>query len=211
MIKIEDLNKTMKKNQVLKNINVSFDKGKIYGLFGKNGSGKTMLLRAISGLIVPTEGKITIDNEVLHDKISFPNSCGIIIESMSLLPQYSGFENLAILAKIKKVATHEDILKALERVGLDQTSNLKVKKYSLGMKQRLNIAQAIFEKPDLILLDEPTNAIDDDGVELIHKILEEERDRGATIIIASHLKQDIAPLCDISLTMKNGELIKDEN
>ncbi|UOE94410.1 ABC transporter ATP-binding protein [Alkalihalobacillus sp. LMS39] len=209
MIKIENLNKSLKNNYVLKNINVNFDKGKIYGLFGKNGSGKTMLLRAISGLIVPTEGKITIDNQVLHEHVSFPGSCGIIIENMSLLPQYTGFDNLSILAKIKQVANREDIVKALERVGLDSQSNLKVKKYSLGMRQRLNIAQAIFEKPDLILLDEPTNAIDDEGVELIHKILQEERDRGATIIIASHLKQDIEPLCDISLTMRNGELIKD--
>lgn len=206
MISIIDLEKVIKKETVLKNINYRFEAGKIYGLFGKNGSGKTMLLRAISGLIVPTKGEVRIGEKTLHEELSFPPSCGLIIENMSLLPQYTGAENLAILGKIKKVATPQDIEHALRRVGLDPHSKLKVKKYSLGMKQRLNIAQAIFEKPDILLLDEPTNAIDDSGVELVCQILREERERGATVIVASHQKEELLPLCDISLTMNNGEI-----
>lgn len=206
MISIVDLEKVIKKETVLKNINYRFEAGKIYGLFGKNGSGKTMLLRAISGLIVPTKGEVRIGNKILHEELSFPPSCGLIIENMSLLPQYTGAENLEILAKIKKIASQKDIEHALQRVGLDPHSKLKVKKYSLGMKQRLNIAQAIFERPELLLLDEPTNAIDDSGVELIWQILREERERGATVIVASHQKEELLPLCDVSLTMSNGEI-----
>lgn len=206
MISIVNLEKNIKKETVLKNINYRFEAGKIYGLFGKNGSGKTMLLRAISGLIVPTKGKVRIGDKTLHEELSFPPSCGLIIENMSLLPQYTGAENLAILGEIKKAATQQDIEHALARVGLDPHSKLKVKKYSLGMKQRLNIAQAIFEKPEILLLDEPTNAIDDSGVELVWQILREERQRGATVIVASHQKEELLPLCDVALTMSNGEI-----
>lgn len=206
MIKVVNLEKTIKKNKVLNNINFKFEAGKIYGLFGKNGSGKTMLLRAISGLIIPTKGAVYINDQKLHEHISFPPSCGVIIENMSLLPQYTGVRNLEILAKIKKTASKEKIIRAIDRVGLDSNSNLKVKKYSLGMKQRLNIAQAIFEEPDILLLDEPTNAIDDNGVELIYNIFHQERERGASIIIASHQKEEVVSFCDEIITMKNGEL-----
>ncbi|KGX87697.1 ATP-binding cassette domain-containing protein [Pontibacillus litoralis] len=209
MIKVVNLTKNIKKNKVLHNVNYNFEGGKIYGLFGKNGSGKTMLLRAISGLIIPTQGEVHINGKQLHQDISFPPSCGVIIENMSLLPQCTGVKNLEILAKIKKIASKEEIINTIERVGLDPTSNLKVGKYSLGMRQRLNIAQAIFEKPDMILLDEPTNAIDDSGVELIYDILQTERNRGAAVIVASHQKEEIAPFCDQILTMQNGELLYD--
>ncbi|AIM15975.1 MULTISPECIES: ABC transporter ATP-binding protein [Neobacillus] len=207
MLQICNLSKKIKNTYVLKNISYTFKPGYIYGLFGKNGSGKTMLLRTLAGLVIPTEGEVIINNQVLHKDISFPPSVGVIIENMELLPQYDAYTNLFILSKIKKVASKHDIEEAIKKVGLDPFSKLKVKKYSLGMKQRLNIAQAIFEKPDILLLDEPTNAIDDKGVELIHNLLLEEKKRGAIIIIASHLKEDIESLCDFSLKMNEGNLI----
>lgn len=207
MIKIANVSKQLKKVQVLNDISYTFDSGKIYGLYGRNGSGKTMLLRAISGLIIPDSGSVEIDGKVLHKDISFPESIGVIIETMELLPQYSAYENLKILSRIKNVASDEDIMKSIERVGLDPHSKSKVKKYSLGMKQRLNIAQTVFEKPDIILLDEPTNALDEDGVKKIYDLLSEEKERGAIIIIASHNKDDLNALCDVKLKIDTGRLI----
>ncbi|TDL87262.1 ABC transporter ATP-binding protein [Vibrio vulnificus] len=206
MIEVYDLSKKLKKNNVLQNITYTFEKGRIYGLVGKNGSGKTMLLRAIAGLIIPTEGSVTIDGKVLHKDISFPPSIGIIIENLELLPQFDAETNLKILAAIKKTASLEDIQQAIKRLELDRFDTLKVRKYSLGMKQRLNIAQAIFEKPEIILLDEPTNAIDEKGVERVLDILQEERERGATIIIATHNKDDVFPICDEVIEISNGRL-----
>lgn len=209
MIKIVNLQKKIKHAEVLTDINYSFEPGKIYGVFGKNGSGKTMLLRSLASLIIPTSGEIFIDNKQLHQDISFPPSMGIIIENMELLPQFDAKTNLKIIAKIKNIASEQDIENAINRVGLAPHADKKIKKYSLGMKQRLNIAQAIFEKPDIILLDEPTNAIDDQGIELVNQLLLEEKQRGATIIIASHHKEDIEPLCDICLRMDQGKIIHD--
>jgi ABC-2 type transport system ATP-binding protein len=206
MIEVHDLSKKLKKNDVLQSITYTFEKGRIYSLVGKNGSGKTMLLRAIAGLIIPTEGSVTIDGKVLHKDISFPPSIGIIIENLELLPQFDAETNLKILAAIKKTASLEDIQHAIKRLELDQFGTLKVRKYSLGMKQRLNIAQAIFEKPEIILLDEPTNAIDEKGVERVLDILQEERERGATIIIATHNKEDVFPICDEVIEISNGRL-----
>lgn len=165
-----------------------------------------MLLRAIAGLIIPTEGSVTIDGKVLHKDISFPPSIGIIIENLELLPQFDAETNLKILAAIKKTASLEDIQHAIKRLALDRFGTLKVRKYSLGMKQRLNIAQAIFEKPEIILLDEPTNAIDEKGVERVLDILQKERERGATIIIATHNKDDVFPIFDEVIEISNGRL-----
>ncbi|WP_110928208.1 ABC transporter ATP-binding protein [Bacillus massiliglaciei] len=204
MIEIKNLSKKIKKTSVLSDINLEFENGKIYGVFGRNGSGKTMLLRSIAGLIIPTSGKIIVDGKELHNDISFPPNLGIIIENMELLPQFNAYKNLKMLSKIKKVATDQDIEDAIERVGLSHVKDLKLKKYSLGMKQRLNIAQAIFEKPELLLLDEPTNAIDEKGVELINEILLEEKKRGCTIIIATHLKDDINSICDEIIRIDKG-------
>ena len=194
----------MYKRQILNNVSYNFEYGKIYGIYGHNGSGKTMLLRAIAGLLVPDSGSVVIDGKVLHKDMSFPPSIGIVIENMNLLPQYNAFDNLKILGKIKKTATDEDIKTALERVGLK--SDLKVKKFSLGMKQRLNIAQAVFEKQKIILLDEPTNALDNDGVQLIYKLLKEEKERGALVVITTHHKEDLEEICDVVLKMTEGEL-----
>ncbi|WP_369361758.1 ATP-binding cassette domain-containing protein [Priestia megaterium] len=205
-----NLSKKIKKQYVLKDINYTFDTGMVYGLYGRNGSGKTMLLRALSGLIRPSEGSILIDNKKLHEDISFPPSIGVIIENTSLLPQYDAFTNLKILAKIKNIASGEDIKEAIKRVGLDPLSKLKVKKFSLGMKQRLSIAQAIFEKPDIILLDEPTNAIDEEGITSIRNLLLKEKDRGATIVIASHNKEDLTILADKKIIMNSGEIVDND-
>lgn len=196
--------KSIKSRPILNNVSYNFEYGKIYGIYGHNGSDKTMLLRAIAGLLVPDSGSVVIDGKVLHKDMSFPPSIGIVIENMNLLPQYNAFDNLKILGKIKKTAADEDIKTALERVGLK--SDLKMKKFSLGMKQRLNIAQAVFEKQKIILLDEPTNALDNDGVQLIYKLLKEEKERGALVVITTHHKEDLEEICDVVLEMTEGEL-----
>ena len=205
MIQLQNVTKRIKENTVLDNVSYTFKSGFVYGLYGQNGSGKTMLLRAISGLINLDSGSIFIDGEKLHDKIEFPPETGIVIENMELLPECSAKRNLQMLAKIKNIADEKDIIFSLERVGLDPDSDKKVKKFSLGMKQRLNIAQAIFENQKIILLDEPTNALDEDAVQLIYKIIREEKSRGATIIVATHHKEDLKEVCDVILKIAGGE------
>lgn len=168
-----------------------------------------MLLRAISGLIKLDSGKVFIDDKILGETISFPPDTGIVIENMELLPEYSAAKNLKILSKIKKIANDEDIRDALQRVGLDPDSTQIVKKFSLGMKQRLNIAQAIFEKQKIILLDEPTNALDEDGVKLIYDVVKQEKERGATIIVSTHHKEDLEELCDVILKISAGKIVEE--
>jgi len=163
-----------------------------------------MLFRAICGLIKPTSGTIYVLGKKLGKDISFPESLGIIIESVGFWPHYTGFQNLRFLAAIKNIITDIEIKRAIERVGLDPNDKRPYSKYSLGMKQRLGIAQAIMEKPDLIILDEPTNALDEDGISLIRNILIEEKKRGATILIASHNKDDIELLSDCKFKMEQG-------
>lgn len=204
MVELKNVNKSLSKRLILDNISYKFEYGKVYGLCGTNGSGKTMLLRAICGLIVPDSGEIVIDGKVLHKDISFPPSVGIVIENMTLLPGYNAFDNLKLIAQIKKVASDDDIRNAINRVGLK--SDLKVRKFSLGMKQRLNIAQAVFEKPKIILLDEPTNALDDSGVKLVYDIIKEEKERGALIIVATHHEADLKEMCDVILRVSEGRL-----
>lgn len=209
MIQLQNVTKRIKENTVLDNVSYTFKSGFVYGLYGQNGSGKTMLLRAISGLIDLDSGSIFIDGEKLHDKIEFPPETGIVIENMELLPECSAKRNLQMLAKIKNIADEKDIIFSLERVGLDPDSDKKVKKFSLGMKQRLNIAQAIFENQKIILLDEPTNALDEDAVQLIYKIIREEKSRGATIIVATHHKEDLKEVCDVILKIAEGKIVEE--
>lgn len=209
MIQLQNVTKRIKENTVLDNVSYTFKSGFVYGLYGQNGSGKTMLLRAISGLINLDSGSIFIDGEKLHDKIEFPPETGIVIENMELLPECSAKGNLQMLAKIKNIADEKDIIFSLERVGLDPDSDKKVKKFSLGMKQRLNIAQAIFENQKIILLDEPTNALDEDAVQLIYKIIREEKSRGATIIVATHHKEDLKEVCDVILKIAEGKIVEE--
>lgn len=209
MIQLQNVTKRIKENTVLDNVSYTFKSGFVYGLYGQNGSGKTMLLRAISGLINLDSGSIFIDGEKLHDKIEFPPETGIVIENMELLPECSAKRNLQMLAKIKNIADEKDIIFSLERVGLDPDSDKKVKKFSLGMKQRLNIAQAIFENQKIILLDEPTNALDEEAVQLIYKIIREEKSRGATIIVATHHKEDLKEVCDVILKIAEGKIVEE--
>ena len=209
MIQLQNVTKRIKENTVLDNVSYTFKSGFVYGLYGQNGSGKTMLLRAISGLINLDSGSIFIDGEKLHDKIEFPPETGIVIENMELLPECSAKRNLQMLAKIKNIADEKDLIFSLERVGLDPDSDKKVKKFSLGMKQRLNIAQAIFENQKIILLDEPTNALDEDAVQLIYKIIREEKSRGATIIVATHHKEDLKEVCDVILKIAEGKIVEE--
>ncbi len=207
-IDIKDYTKTIRKKTILENINLSFESGRIYGLHGRNGSGKTMLLRAICGLILPTEGSVSIDGKIIGKDIEFPDSVGIIIESMSMLPEYSGYDNLKILAKIKKIATDDDIRTAMNAVGLDPDNKKRAGTYSLGMKQKLNIAQAIMEKPELYLLDEPTNALDEGTVNDIRDLLLSLKKDGALIIIASHNKEDLSVLCDEVIKINEGQIVQ---
>ena len=201
---IENLSKTIKNNKILNNVNLTFESGHVYGLVGRNGSGKTMLLRAICGLIFPDSGKVIIDGKQLHKDISFPESCGIIIENTDLLPNFSAFDNLKMLSEIKNTANDNMIKSAIKSVGLDPDSKKKVKTFSLGMKQRLSIAQALFEDPDILLLDEPTNALDEDGVNDVRRILLEQKKKNKLIIIASHNKEDISLLSDTVISVSNG-------
>ncbi len=203
---LDHLCKSIKKKEVLRDISYSFEEGKIYGLYGRNGSGKTMLLRAVCGLIFPTSGTVDIDGKRLHQEISVPPSVGVIIENTELLPQYDALTNLKILAKIKKIVSEEEIKETIRMVGLDPESRQKVKAYSLGMRQKLAIAQAIFEKPELLLLDEPTNALDENSVINIRELFLKLREKGTTIIIASHNKEDLSVLADETLYINQGKL-----
>jgi len=203
-VEIIDAVKTLNGNKVLNMINLSVSRGSVTGLKGHNGSGKTMLLRAVAGLLKLDSGTINIDGKRLGRDISFPLNMGLIIENIGLWDFMSGFECLCMLAEINRKIKKKEVLEAIERVGLDPKDKRKIRKYSLGMKQRLGIAQAIMEKPDLLLLDEPTNAIDSEGIPLIYDILKSEKQRGATILLASHSNDDIKTLCDKTYVMNNG-------
>lgn len=210
-LEINNLTKIIKGKKVLDNINLKLDKGKIYGFVGRNGSGKTMLFRAICGLIKPNEGTIKINKKQLHKDISFPESIGVIIENPGFWDNYTAFENLKTLSQIKNIISDDDIMNHLERLNLKDNYNVKFKKFSLGMKQRLAIAQAIMEKPDLIVLDEPTNALDEESCILVRKLLLEEKKRGATILIASHNSEDINLLSDIKFRLADGRVSAENN
>lgn len=204
-IKTENLTKTFKGSKVLDNISYSFDSGKIYGLSGRNGSGKTMLMRAICGLIRPTDGFVEFDGKRLWRDISFPPNIGVLIENPSFISRYSGFKNLKILASIQNKISDEQIRTAIQKVGLDPFDKKPYRKYSLGMKQRLGIACAIMEDPDIVLLDEPTNALDENGVKLIKEILMSMREN-RIIIISCHDKEDLEFLSDEIIMISNGKL-----
>ncbi|MDE7308100.1 MAG: ATP-binding cassette domain-containing protein [Lachnospiraceae bacterium] len=206
-IEIKNYTKIIKGSTVLDNINVIFESGKIYGLKGKNGSGKTMLMRAISGLIRPSSGEIIIENEVLGRDISFPRSIGVLIENPAFLANETGFSNLRMLADLGEGVSNEDIEAVLSELGLDSKDKKSYKKYSLGMKQKLGIAAAVMEHPDIIILDEPINALDQDSVEVVKKIIIRERDRGAVIILACHDTEELEYLSDEIVCIQNGKII----
>lgn len=195
-MEIKDLTKKFGDKVVLNHISIQMESGKIYGFVGRNGSGKTMLMKHILGFVYPTEGAVYIEGKQIGKELAAPESVGAIIENPGFLPDYSGYKNLKLLAMIKGKIGKKEIKEAMELVGLDADSRLHVKKYSLGMKQRLGLAQALMENPDLLLLDEPMNGLDNDGVREIRKVLLEQKEQGKLIIIASHNNEDIEVLCD---------------
>ena len=205
VVRLEDYCKSFKSAEVLKNINLTLESGKVIGLKGKNGSGKTMLMRAISGLILPTSGKVYINDKELGRHISFPPSIGILIENPSFISNYTGFKNLKILASIQNRISDDEIRDAIRKVGLDPDDKRTFKKYSLGMKQRLGIAAAIMERPDIVILDEPINALDEAGAGLIKGLLDELKANGSLIIIACHDTEELNYLSDEIYEIYDGE------
>lgn len=206
VVRLEDYCKSFKSAEVLKNINLTLESGKVIGLKGKNGSGKTMLMRAISGLILPTSGKVYINDKELGRHISFPPSIGILIENPSFISNYTGFKNLKILASIQNRISDDEIRDAIRKVGLDPDDKRTFKKYSLGMKQRLGIAAAIMERPDIVILDEPINALDEAGAGLIKGLLDELKANGSLIIIACHDIEELNYLSDEIYEIYDGEI-----
>lgn len=206
VIEINNLSKVIRNRTILENINLKFEGGRVYGLRGKNGSGKTMLMRAMCGLIIPTSGTITINGEVLGKDISFPRSVGVLIENPSFINNYTGLKNLKVLASINNKIDNNQIRESLEQVGLNPDDKRTYKKYSLGMKQKLGIAAAVMEKPDIIILDEPINALDEDGTENVRKILDEQKKRGAVIIIACHDREELEILSDEIIEISEGRI-----
>ena len=208
-IEINNYTKKIKKRTVLDNINLTFDKGKIYGLVGKNGCGKTMLLRGICGFITASQGEIIINNiKVGNGK--FAPSFGTVIENTELYNNLTAFENLSLLSLFSKNRVDKEVINYwIKRFGLEPTSKKKYGEFSLGMRQRLSLAQAFMERPELIVLDEPTNALDEKGIKEFHEIALEAKNDGATIIIASHSKEDIDILCDKIFCMENGKITKE--
>lgn len=210
-ISIEHVTKKIKGATVLKDICLEMKGGTVYGLQGKNGSGKTMLMRAISGLIRPTSGRIVINGEQLHKNISIPRSIGLLLENPSLLPEYDASQNLKLLAKMQGGVPEEEIRQLIRDVGLEDAGHKKVEKYSLGMKQRLGIAAAILGSPDIILLDEPINAIDGEGVEEIRSLILSLKNEKRIIIVACHDKEEMNLLADEIVHLRDGRIEGQEN
>ena len=203
-VKVEGLCKKIKGTVILDNVNLDMEPGRIYGLKGRNGCGKTMIMRSLCGLLIPDSGTITIDGKVLHRDIKFPESVGVLIENPSFLPQYTGFRNLSMLAKLTGGISASDIRTAMERTGLDPDDSRTYRKYSLGMKQKLGIANAVMGEPDLIILDEPINALDEQTVEKIREELMKLRDKEKIIVIACHDREELEFLCDTIYEIKDG-------
>ncbi|MGN0375189.1 MAG: ATP-binding cassette domain-containing protein [Butyrivibrio sp.] len=206
IIVINNLNLKIKKDVILSDINISFEKGKIHGLLGRNGSGKTMLLKCICGFVKPTSGTVFFNGKEISRDVDFPEDTGIIIETPGFIPYYSGYRNLKILAALNRKIGRNEIEKTLELVGLKDNARKQVRKYSLGMRQRLGLAQAIMEEPDTLILDEPMNGLDNEGVEDIRKILLNLKKQGKTILLVSHNREDIDVLCDTICEIDHGRI-----
>lgn len=207
-IQVNDLGLTIKKDTILSDVNIKLEQGKIHGLVGRNGSGKTMLMKCICGFVKPTSGGIYVDEKKIGKDVDFPQNVGIIIETPGFIPYYSGYRNLKILANLRKKIGKEEILETMKKVGLEGAENKLVRKYSLGMRQRLGLAQAMMEKPDIYILDEPMNGLDNEGVEDMRGILKELRKEGKTILLVSHNNEDIQTLCDEIYDINHGKVTK---
>ena len=205
-IQIVNYTKEIRGRIVLDSVSLTFHPGRIYGLKGVNGSGKTMLLRAVCGLIYPTHGYVEIDGERLGKDISFPRSISALIESPAFLDNFTGYKNLEMIASLKEVATKEDIENALMEVGLDPHDTRTYRKYSLGMKQKLGLACCFMENPDIILLDEPFNALDEESVEKVKKIIFKHKERGALIVLACHDGESLSSLSDEIYNIVEGRV-----
>lgn len=210
IISLRHISKTIKGNQILTDINLDLYGGKVYGFRGKNGSGKTMLMRLMAGLILPTSGEIWIHGKKMHKDLSIPESIGVLLENPAFLDEYTGFQNLKLLAGLNLDLSDEEIRDILLKVGLSKEGNKKYGKYSLGMKQRLGIASAIMGQPEIILLDEPINAIDGTGVEEICDLILSLRDENRLIIVSCHAKEELELLSDVIFEMSEGR-IRNEN
>lgn len=206
MIEITNLSKKFKDKLILNNINISMDKGKVYGFVGRNASGKTVFFKLLCGFLSPTEGKICIDGREIGKDIDFPEDCGVIIENPGFIDNISGMKNLKILADINKKIDENKIRDTIKLVGLDPDDRRSVKNYSLGMKQKLAIAQAIMEDPKILVLDEPMNSLDEESVQIIRDIIIDMKNKGVTVLISSHIKEDIEVLCDEVFKVSNGKI-----
>lgn len=206
-IVFDHVTKVIRNNTVLDHINCTMQTGTVTGLRGINGSGKTMMMRLIAGLIYPTKGQVIVDGKVVGKEISFPPSLGVILENPVFLNPYSGYDNLKLLAGINHGIHADESNQALSRVGLLKNKDKKYKKYSLGMKQRLGIAAAIMEHPAILLLDEPTNSLDESGVELVKQIVREEKARGATVVLSCHDAAILEDLADEVISIEHGKIV----
>ena len=213
-VEINHLTKVIQGNVVLDDINACFscasgeNGGRIYGIQGINGSGKTMLMRVICGLVLPTMGTVSIDGEIIGKGISFPRSIGLLLENPIFIDEFTGAKNLSRLCDIKRLVSQAQIGDTLRRVGLNPSDKRPFRKYSLGMKQKIGIIQALMENPDILILDEPFNALDEKSVLLLRKLLCQRRDEGKLIIVTSHHKDDIEAICDEVIVMQDGTLKK---
>lgn len=202
------VSKKLGKNIVIDDMSFKIDSHKITGLKGINGSGKTMIMRLMSGLIYPSSGTVSIDDKILGKDIAFPESIGLLLENPSFINKYSGYDNLRLLSDIRSTINEERIQEVMRIVGLEKSGNKKYKKFSLGMKQRLGIAAAIMEQPQIVLLDEPTNALDSDGVEMVKRIINGEKERGATVVVSCHDSEMLESLSDEIIEIQGGRIVR---
>ncbi len=205
-IKVNNLSKEFKKIKVLKNINIEFEVGKIYGLYGRNGSGKSVFLKILCGLYLPTSGEVLFDGKNFNNDMLFIPNTRALIERPSFFPELSGYENLKLLAKIQNKISREEIEKTLELVNLMSDKDKKYSQYSLGMKQKLGIASVLMENPEVIILDEPFNGVDSSTVKKISEFLKKQKDLGKLIIISTHIKEDLDYLCDEVYYFDDGQI-----
>ncbi len=206
-VETKKLTKIIGNEIILKDVNTKFENKKIYGIVGRNGSGKTMFLKSLCGFLTPTSGTVLINKKDIYKEETFSNNVGISFSNSNYIKELTGFENLELIANIKKQISKEDIIDALKKVNLLKEKDKKYGKYSLGMKQKLDIAQAIMEKPDILLLDEPFNGLDDESVKLIKKLIIDLKNKGNTIIIATHIKDDIENFCDEVIRFDMGTIV----
>ena len=213
IISVKNLSKDFGQERVLHNVTRDFEKGRIHGIVGNNGSGKTVLMKCICGFLIPTEGEVIVNGKRVGKDVDFPPGLGLIIEAPGFLPNMTGVKNLEILASLNKKIGLEEIAAAIRRVGLDPLMKKPVGKYSLGMRQRLGIAQAIMENPSLLILDEPLNGLDKHGVREMRQLIKGLKEQGKTILLASHNQGDIDELCDTVCEMDAGvmTMIREES